>query len=483
MSSTGKYKADILLVDDNPANLDLLLSMLREKNYKARVTTSGAMALVATRLSPPDLIMLDITMPGMDGYEVCSQLKSDSSTSNIPVIFISALDDPMDKVKAFQTGGADYVTKPFSFEEVIARIENQLKISRLQREMERKNAELLRKNEELIRSNNRNSLLFSALSEALSGKIIGGKYRLGTKIGTGGFGVVYQAMHLDLQNSVAIKIFQPKNVDLKSSATTKAMERFRLEGISACRINHPNALNVIDFGITDEGLPYLVMELLNGHTLGHELRKNHRLTVERCAQIILPVCEVLSVAHIAGVIHRDIKPDNVFIHQGDGGQIVKVVDFGIAKIIGEAPGIDIQELTIAGKIVGTPAYMSPERLNNLPYDGKADIYSIGIMLYQMLTGRLPFFSKEKDLLSIAMMHLTKEPQKLRDLNPSIPEQVEAVVLRALAKDPKDRPTAKELAREFQEAVKSSTNTPDTNLDIEKFMLSVSDTQTVKDYSS
>lgn len=480
--STGNYKADILVVDDNPANLDLLLRMLREQNYRARVTTSGAMALAATRLSPPDLIMLDITMPGMDGYEVCSQLKSDSTTSQIPVIFISALDEPMDKVKAFKVGGVDYVTKPFSFEEVIARIENQLKISRLQREMERKNAELLRKNEELIRSNNRNSQLFSALSEVLSGQIIGGKYKLETKIGTGGFGVVYRAIHLDLHHPVAIKVFQPKNADFKSNPTKKAMERFQLEGISACRINHPNALNIIDFGITDEGLPYLVMELLSGYTLGHELRKNHKLTVERCAQIILPVCEVLAVAHAAGVVHRDIKPDNIFIHQNDLGEVVKVVDFGIAKIIGESPGVDLQELTIAGKIVGTPAYMSPERLNNLPYDGKADVYSVGIMLYQMLTGRLPFFSKEKDLLSIAMMHLTKQPQRLRDLNSDIPEQVEAVVLKALTKDPEGRPTAKEIAKEFQEAIKSSKELLDTKpqLDLEKFALSFNETQTIKD---
>ncbi len=482
MSSSGTHKADILVVDDNPANIDLLLSMLREQNYKARVTTSGSMALAATRLSPPDLIMLDITMPGMDGYEVCSHLKSDSDTSRIPVIFISALDEPMDKVKAFKVGGADYVTKPFSFEEVIARIEHHLEISRLQRELERKNTELLRKNEELVRSHNRNSLLFSALSEVLSGQVIGSKYKLENKIGTGGFGVVYRATHLDLHHPVAIKIFQPKSTDFKSNATAKATDRFRLEGISACRIHHPNAINIIDFGITDEGLPYLVMELLSGYTLGHELRKNYKLTPERCLQIILPVCEVLSVAHAAGVIHRDIKPDNIFMHHTDSGEVVKVVDFGIAKIIGEYPGVDLQELTIAGKIVGTPAYMSPERLNNLPYDGKADVYSVGIMLYQMLTGRLPFFSKDKDLLSVAMMHLTKEPQKLRALNPAIPERIEEIVLKALAKDPEARPTAREMAKEFQESVKASVGAPDTEpqMDLEKLMLSVNNTRTVKD---
>ncbi|MCS6884307.1 MAG: protein kinase [Acidobacteriota bacterium] len=441
--STPKFKADILIVDDTPANLELLLRMLREQSYKARVTTTGAMALAAARLSPPELIMLDITMPGMDGYEVCKQLKADERTKDIPVIFISALDEPMDKVKAFNVGGVDYITKPFRFEEVIARVETHLKISRLQRELERKNAELQRKNEELIRLNNRARMIFNALSEALPGQVIGSKYKLESKIGSGGFGVVYKAQHVDIRHTVAVKIFQPKGSD--SLANTKAKERFRLEGISACRINHINALQVLDFGLTEEGLPYLVMELLNGHTLKQELRQKTRLPLARALQIILPVCNVLSVAHAAGVIHRDIKPDNIFLHtSSEGEEIVKVVDFGIAKIVGEVVDLDMQDLTVAGRIVGTPVYMSPERLSNQSYDGKSDVYSVGIMLYQMLSGQLPFFSREKDLLSIAMLHLTKEPPRLREIVPDIPPAIEQVVLLALAKDPAKRPTAKEL---------------------------------------
>ncbi|MBX7222364.1 MAG: PleD family two-component system response regulator [Blastocatellia bacterium] len=149
----NKSKGEILIVDDNPINLDLLSSMLREHSYRVRAAINGRRALMAVRSSLPDLVMLDITMPEMDGYEVCRQLKSDELTRDIPVIFISALDEVLDKVKAFEVGGADYVTKPFQFGEVLVRIENQLKISRLQREMERKNQELQQSYMQLERAN------------------------------------------------------------------------------------------------------------------------------------------------------------------------------------------------------------------------------------------------------------------------------------------------------------------------------------------
>ena len=140
----------IFVIDDNPDNLSLLASILRERGYQIRMATTGRWALEAIRKSPPDLIMLDISMPEMDGYAVCRELKAGSDTRDIPVIFISALDDVLDKVKAFRTGGVDYVTKPFQPEEVLARIENQLKIRSLQRDLERQNAELQKRNEELV---------------------------------------------------------------------------------------------------------------------------------------------------------------------------------------------------------------------------------------------------------------------------------------------------------------------------------------------
>lgn len=148
--SALQERADILIVDDTPANLDLLSGMLSDKGYRFRVATSGARAIAAAASARPDLIMLDITMPEMDGYETCRSLKGNPSTAGVPVIFISALDEALDKVRAFEAGGADYVSKPFQFEEVLARIEHQLRISRLQRSLEGRNAELATKNAMLV---------------------------------------------------------------------------------------------------------------------------------------------------------------------------------------------------------------------------------------------------------------------------------------------------------------------------------------------
>jgi eukaryotic-like serine/threonine-protein kinase len=457
-------KGDILIVDDNPVNLNVLSGMLGEQDFRVRVATGGRRALMAARTCAPDLIMLDINMPDMDGYEVCRQLKADEATRDVPVIFISALDETMDKVRAFESGGADYVTKPFQFGEVLARIENQLKISRLQKVLERKNDELNRKNDELVRKNDelvrsreeilrqtqRVERMFSALSEVLPGTLLDDKYRLEEKIGSGGFGAVFRATHLGLDRSVAVKIFRPRTGDV----TPEALERFRREGVSACRVIHANAVQVLDSGISSAGIAYLVMELLEGRTLGDMLKDAGPVQPDRTVQILLPVCEVLAEAHNCGVIHRDVKPDNIFLHATKEGEVVKVLDFGLAKLLGDETSVDMQNMTV-GQMMGTPTYMPPERLNDLPYDGRADVYSLGVMMYQMLSGRVPFFSKEGDTWAVAVMHLTKEPAPLREGNPDIPASLEAIVMRTLAKLPAERPTARELVHELSAVLANS----------------------------
>jgi eukaryotic-like serine/threonine-protein kinase len=447
---SGEQKGDILVVDDNPVNLDLLSNMLMDRNYRVRVATNGRRAVAAARSRSPDLVMLDINMPEMDGYEVCRQLKGDKETRDVPVIFISALDEAMDKVRAFEVGGADYVTKPFQFEEVLARVENQLKLSRLQRDLERKNAELTQKNDELVRwkeevlrSQRRADNIFSALADVLPGTVLDGKYKLEEKIGSGGFGAVYRAAHLGLHRAVAVKVFRP----VSGAATPESLERFRLEGVTACRINHPNAVAVSDFGISSAGIAYLVMELLEGRTLTEELAERGRLSPTRAAEILVPICSVLSEAHGSGMVHRDIKPDNIYLHRTRDGEVVKVLDFGLAKLLDDSPRPEMQNLTV-GTVLGTPTYMSPERLNDLPYSGLSDVYSTGVLLFQMLAGTVPFLSRDNDYWAVAIMHLTKEPPPID----GIPEAVEQVVRRALAKNPSDRPTASALAREFVAAL-------------------------------
>jgi serine/threonine protein kinase len=148
------------------------------------------------------------------------------------------------------------------------------------------------------------------------------------------------------------------------------------------------------------------------------------------------------------MVHRDIKPANIFIHRGHAGEIIKVLDFGIAKLVGDVTGEE--HLTVEGSILGTPTYMAPERFGNENYDGRADVYSLGVLLYRMLGGRTPFQSK--DLMTVAMQHLRETPRSLRELNPMVTPQVEAVVMAAMSKSMHDRPSASELARRFGQAV-------------------------------
>ncbi|MBX7224048.1 MAG: PAS domain S-box protein [Blastocatellia bacterium] len=316
---------------------------------------------------------------------------------------------------------------------------------KLESQLQHKVDELALKNDELVASHKQANRIFSALAEALPGTVLDGKYRLDDKIGSGGFGAVFRATHLALNTKVAIKVFRPRSGD----GTAEDVERFRREGMSACRVQHPNAIAVLDSGISTEGIAYLVMELLVGDTVARELRRIRQLSLERCARIVEAVCAVLTEAHRIGIIHRDIKPDNIFLHRTHEGEVVKVVDFGIAKFVDDSAGLTINNLTATGSLVGTPTYMAPECLRCETVGPAADVYSVAIMVYEMLCGRAPFVPNSKaGYVDVMVKQLNEAPPPLTSFNPNIPLPVEAVVLAALCKDPAKRPTAAQFALDF-----------------------------------
>ena len=453
----------ILVVDDNEMNRDILSRILMRRSYRVVTATDGREALAAleAHASQPvvqeapnmgfdhpaegaiDLVLLDILMPNVNGYETLERIHANPVLAGLPVVFISAFDDLAEKVKGFQAGAVDYITKPFQAEEVLARVENQLRIRRLQRELEEQNQVLLRKNAELVRAQKRTDMVFSALADALPGTVLDNKYRLEQKIGSGGFGAVFRATHLTLNRPIAVKVFRP----MPGNDSPDGLKRFRLEGISASRVNHPNAVAVYDCGISESGIAYIVMELLEGHSLSEELRSGIALPLERVLEIALPVCRVLAEVHDQGMVHRDIKPDNIFLHRTRDGEIVKVVDFGLAKIFDEEAVRGARQPITRG-IIGTPAYMAPERLISDQYDGRTDVYSLGVILYQMLTGQPPYHSDDSAPLALMIKHLTEEPPRLRDLNPAIPAEIETLVLQTLGKEPDVRPGARQLAAQL-----------------------------------
>ena len=305
----------------------------------------------------------------------------------------------------------------------------------------RSNRELVESKQEVVASSERAQLIFSALADALPGTVLEGKYQLGEKIGSGAFGTVYRGRHLHLDCDVAVKVFRPvpgKNIQ-------KGLERFRREGISAKRINHPNAVEVLDFGISASAIAFLVMELLEGHSLSDEIRDSKTLSARRCAEIALPVCSVLAEAHRLGIIHRDIKPSNVFLHQSKAGEVVKVVDFGIAKLLDSSTGEEDTHLTATGAVIGTPSYMAPERLGTESYGVSSDVYSAGVLMYEMVTGELPFGGGAGNYLRAAMLQATGDVTPPRAKRPDVPPALDAIIMRALASNPADRPTAAEMA--------------------------------------
>ena len=275
------------------------------------------------------------------------------------------------------------------------------------------------------------------------GEVLAGRYRVLQQIGKGGMGEVFLAEHLDIGRKVAIKV-----LGARLQHSPDIARRFLQEARTASLVRHPNIVDITDFGHTQTGVPFFVMELLAGQDLKTALRGSARFTWSRARDITLEICATLTAAHQQGVIHRDLKPDNVFLTDKDGKEQIKLLDFGIAKVITPDGG---NETTQLGMMVGTPEYMSPEHAQNLPLDARADIYSTGVLLYRMLVGRIPFTGVAVVVLA---RHIQEAPVPPREAAPDIelsPRQ-EAVVLRCLAKNPDDRfQSADELARALRAA--------------------------------
>ena len=277
---------------------------------------------------------------------------------------------------------------------------------------------------------------FSVQTQNLTGQILDDRYRLEAKIGAGGMGDVYRATRLLIGDTVAIKILHTH-----LSRNTLAAERFRREAQTAIRLRHRNLVQIYDVGISrTQNVPYILMELAEGFTLRQIMNHNKDLPLDFVVTVIAQVCAALSEAHKIGIVHRDIKPENIIANQTKTGWQVKVLDFGIAKLYDQVDN----NLTLDGSAMGTPQYMSPEQCLGETLDGRSDIYSLGIVLYEMFCGITPF--KSASTSAIAIYQVQNTPPRPHSINPNINPQIEAVILRALSKKPEDRQqTAAELA--------------------------------------
>lgn len=278
------------------------------------------------------------------------------------------------------------------------------------------------------------ALLRPIIQDPLIGTVLAGNYEILEVLGQGGMGVVYRGKHSLMERIVAIKMLLSQLI-----SDTNSVKRFQQESKAAARLKHPHIIDVYDFGISPAGQPYIVMEFLEGTPLSDLIKKEGQIGVERSIKLIAQACDALDHAHKQGVVHRDLKPSNIVLTQYDEEKdYVKVVDFGVAKLIEVGNNNEGQRLTQAGEVCGSPVYMSPEQCMGQDLDARSDIYSMGIVLYETLTGKLPILGKT--MVDTMSKHISEPPVPFNEARPDlyIPERLEWVVLKAMAKDPAQR---------------------------------------------
>ncbi|MCZ6754949.1 MAG: protein kinase [Gemmatimonadetes bacterium] len=482
----------ILVVDDSAENRDVLSRRLEREGYHPVGAANGREALDRIAEDGFDLVLLDVLMPEVDGYQVLEQLKDDPATRDIPVIMISALDDMASIVRCIERGAEDFLPKPFDPVLLRARLSACLEKKRL-RDAEKEYLEqvneviaaasaveagdyqagtlsdIARRDDELgrlarvfdgmaehVRSREdrlRNQVdhlrdeveaARKAQAEAAddgpgaatlsTGQRFAGRYEVLGTIGQGGMGMVYRAKDLELDEEVAIKTLRPEFV-----ADKTVLERFKMEIRLARRISHRNVVRIHDFG-ESEGVDFLTMEYVEGITVRQLLDERGRLEISSTLALARQLASSLEVAHEQGVIHRDIKPQNLLV---DGEGVLKVMDFGVARLAERSSG-----LTEVGLVVGTPAYMSPEQLLAEDIDGRSDLYAAGVVLYECLTGRLPFDA----VTPVAMIAkvLTQTPEAPHAIESDVPPALSSLVMQLLARDKDERvQTATGLAAQLE----------------------------------
>jgi eukaryotic-like serine/threonine-protein kinase len=666
----GEDADRILLVDDDATNLDVLRHTLDGRGYRLFVTRNGESAIDVARRVHPLLILLDVVMPGIDGYETCRRLKADPETREAAVIFLSSLDETKDKVRGLEVGAVDFVSKPFQKDEVVARVHTHLTLQRLRRQLETRNGELARElavAQELLTDARRrvegpllgDSPAVRALRESIEryaadtelvmltgpqgggheaaaraihhasargrqafihvncamlapgqdpgifnprvtgsepggaapltllelasrgtlyleeihrlgsdlqerlaallesieaarergaaaapdvrfiaytsapliaasgfhpkllpvverrqlrvpslaeraedvheialfflrqharrvGAVVEtisdqsmrrlskyrwpgdvnelqsvieravtsarepvleidpalldeglplGHYRLMEKLGEGGMGEVWRARHQLLARPCAIKLIRPEQL-LGESKREAAIERFRLEARTIARLTSPNTVRLYDFGVSETGGFYFVMELLTGMDVFSLVQRFGPLPPERVVAVLRQACRSLAEAHAAGVLHRDIKPHNLFLCRlGVEFDILKVLDFGLVKSLHD----ETTQITADGTLMGTPAYMPPERVLGAPAEERSDIYALGCVAYWMLTGRTVFTGEPMAVMIHHARTAPQPPSKVSGL--SIPDRLEQIVLACLEKAAEKRPSS------------------------------------------
>jgi len=364
----------ILLVDDNDTLRRALRRILSAEGHEVVEAANGREAIQRTQGEDFDLIVSDVCMPDMDGVELLRAIHE--RDADLPVLLITGDPELKTAMQAVEYGALEYLTKPVDADKLKASTVRAFALR--QRRLEARVAL------EAAQSSKRARALPLGVGNSWSGALLGERYRVGALIGVGGMGAVYEAEREDLaQMRVAIKILHPS-----VGARADLVMRFRREAETIAALDHPNIVRILDFQAPKGEPAFLVMERLHGEHLGETLEKEGLFSAERAAFVASQVLSALSAAHAANVVHRDLKPDNVFLITMSGlRDIVKLLDFGVAKLMNAR---ESEKLTQTGSVVGTPAYMAPEQARGANVDHRSDLYAVGCMMYETLAGKPPF---------------------------------------------------------------------------------------------
>jgi DNA-binding response OmpR family regulator len=489
--ATAAGRGTILIVDDEPNNRAVLERHLQRQGYDVSCVGDGTAALDAVHGSAFDVVLLDVRMPGIDGAEVLRRMKHDRETRDIPVVMISAADDLTTIAACIEAGADDFLPKPFDPVILRARVSACIEKKRLRNleidylhqvdrvaeaatAVERGTyvagtlAPVARRGDalgrlarvfdsmaagvkareqrlqdhvatlrrEMTEARHASAVTSDALDSEdgalIPGELFANRYQIVRVVGRGGMGMVYKARDRELAEDVAIKTLRGDAM----SDDAGVVERFKTEIRLARRISHRNVVRTHDLGEWD-GAYYVTMEYVEGITVRELIDMRGHLSAASTLGIAQQLAASLEVAHEQGVIHRDIKPQNLLL---DADGVLKVMDFGIARLAQRT-----STLTQAGMVIGTPAYMAPEQLLAEEVDARSDLYGVGVVLYECLTGSLPFDAASPIALIAKVLHTAPIAPAVRD--PSVPEPLSDLVMRLLDKEPAGRPAS---ARELRE---------------------------------
>jgi CheY-like chemotaxis protein len=406
--------ANILLVEDYQDLAESLRKRLMMEKHSVEIAHAGSKAqhLIDTRVF--DLIILDWDLPEKDGIDICREFRGRGGET--PIIMLTGKSEINSKTEGFEAGADDYLTKPFHPAELCARVKALLK---------RHSAS------HSVAPNVTSTQVLTGGQQSLIGADLDEKLEIISLIGEGAMGFVYKAKHKLLNKIVAVKVLQPR-----LTQNPQSLGRFQQEAKAIAALDHQNIIKLYDFSVSPGGLFYIVTEYIEGLSLAQAIRKLGPLPVDRCLPIFMQTADGLSHAHGKGIIHRDIKPSNLMLVPSTSFEILKILDFGLAKSCDN--GENAMQLTQTGEVFGSPLYMSPEQCKGSPLDHRTDIFSLGCVMFEALTGQAPYI--EESIL-MTMYKRTAEPApRMRDVAPTlnIPKEVELVVQTALQRDVNSR---------------------------------------------